>query len=79
MSASTAASSRRARGRDLLALYDAVKPQAERYIRMYISMLTGDIRSSVAEHDIIIARSPKAAPTTPSRRSRRTGVTPRTG
>ena len=42
-------------GPRLLALYDAVKPQAERYIRMYISMLTSDIRSSVAEHDIIIA------------------------
>jgi DNA-binding GntR family transcriptional regulator len=32
-----------------------VKPQAERYIRMYISMLTSDIRASVAEHDAIIA------------------------
>ena len=42
-------------GPRLLALYDAVKPQAERYIRMYISMLTGDIRTSVAEHEIIIA------------------------
>jgi DNA-binding GntR family transcriptional regulator len=42
-------------GPRLLALHDAVKPQAERYIRMYISMLTGDIRTSVAEHDIIIA------------------------
>ena len=42
-------------GPRLLALYDAVKPQAERYIRMYISMLTGDIRSSVAEHDTIIS------------------------
>ena len=42
-------------GPRLLALYDAVKPQAERYIRMYISMLTGDIRASVAEHDTIIA------------------------
>jgi DNA-binding GntR family transcriptional regulator len=40
-------------GPRLLALHDAVKPQAERYIRMYISMLTGDIRTSVAEHDII--------------------------
>jgi len=38
----------------LIALHDAVKPQAERYIRMYISMLTGDIRSSVDEHDAII-------------------------
>ena len=42
-------------GPRLLALHDAVKPQAERYIRMYISMLTGDIRASVYEHDIIIA------------------------
>lgn len=42
-------------GPRLLALHDAVKPQAERYIRMYISMLTTDIRSSVAEHDVIIA------------------------
>jgi DNA-binding GntR family transcriptional regulator len=42
-------------GRRLLALHDAVKPQAERYIRMYISMLTGDIRSSVDEHEVIIS------------------------
>ena len=41
-------------GPRLLALHDAVKPQAERYIRMYISMLTSDIRASVAEHDAII-------------------------
>ena len=42
-------------GPRLLALHDAVKPQAERYIRMYISMLTGDIRTSVYEHELIIA------------------------
>jgi DNA-binding GntR family transcriptional regulator len=41
-------------GPRLLALHEAVKPQAERYIRMYISMLTGDIRSSVQEHDALI-------------------------
>ena len=41
-------------GPRLLALHDSVKPQAERYIRMYISMLTNDIRASVAEHDAII-------------------------
>src|ERR1041384_8339895 len=41
-------------GPRLLALHDAVKPQAERYIRMYISMLTGDIRLSVDEHDAMI-------------------------
>lgn len=41
-------------GPRLLALHDAVKPQAERYIRMYISMLTGDIKSSMDEHDAMI-------------------------
>lgn len=41
-------------GPRLLTLHDSVKPQAERYIRMYISLLTGDIRPSVAEHDAII-------------------------
>jgi DNA-binding GntR family transcriptional regulator len=41
-------------GPRLLALHDAVKPQAERYIRMYISMLTGDIKSSVDEHEAMI-------------------------
>ena len=43
-----------AAGPRLLALHNAVKPQAERYIRMYISMLTGDIAASVAEHERII-------------------------
>ena len=42
-------------GPRLLAMHDAVKPQAERYIRMYISMLTSDIRASVEEHERIIA------------------------
>jgi len=42
-------------GPRLLTLHEAVKPQAERYIRMYISMLTGDIRASAQEHDVIIA------------------------
>jgi DNA-binding GntR family transcriptional regulator len=40
-------------GPRLLALYNAVKPQAERYIRMYISLLTDDVGVSVAEHDAI--------------------------
>src|SRR3954466_1179678 len=42
-------------GPRLLALHDSVKPQAERYIRMYISMLTSDISTSVAEHEAITA------------------------
>lgn len=41
-------------GPRLLAMHDAIKPQAERYIRMYISMLTGDIRPSVDEHEAMI-------------------------
>ncbi len=41
-------------GPRLVALHDSVKPQAERYIRMYISMLTSDIKASVAEHDAMI-------------------------
>jgi DNA-binding GntR family transcriptional regulator len=40
-------------GPRLLALHDSVKPQAERYIRMYISMLTSNIEASVAEHEAI--------------------------
>ena len=40
-------------GPRLQALHNAVKPQAERYIRMYISLLTDDIAASVAEHDAI--------------------------
>lgn len=42
-------------GPRLLALHDSVKPQAERYIRMYISMLTSNIETSVEEHETITA------------------------
>ena len=42
-------------GPRLLTLHDAVKPQAERYIHMYIGMLTRDTSSSVQEHEAIIA------------------------
>ena len=41
-------------GARLRALHEAVKPQAERYIRMYISLLVGDIRPSVDEHEVIV-------------------------
>jgi DNA-binding GntR family transcriptional regulator len=41
-------------GARLRALHAAVKPQAERYIRMYISLLVGDVRPSVDEHDVIV-------------------------
>lgn len=35
-------------------LHDSVKPQAERYIRLYVSVLTGEIGTSVEEHRKII-------------------------
>jgi DNA-binding GntR family transcriptional regulator len=36
------------------ALHEAVKPQAERYIRMYISLLAADVTRSSGEHERII-------------------------
>lgn len=41
-------------GPRLLALHDAVKPQAERYERIYVSLLVSEIGVSVAEHNVII-------------------------
>lgn len=41
-------------GTRVIALHDAIKPQAERYIRLYTSALTDEIATSVAEHQIII-------------------------
>lgn len=41
-------------GERLRALHDAIKPQAERYIRLYVSVLTGEVGTSVAEHRLII-------------------------
>jgi DNA-binding GntR family transcriptional regulator len=41
-------------GPRLLALHDAVKPQGERYIRLYISALVDEIGTSVDEHDMTI-------------------------
>jgi DNA-binding GntR family transcriptional regulator len=41
-------------GPRLLALHDAVKPQGERYIRLYISALVDEIGTSVDEHDTTI-------------------------
>lgn len=43
-----------AAGPRLLALHDAIKPQAERYERLYISALMEEIHTSVAEHEVII-------------------------
>jgi DNA-binding GntR family transcriptional regulator len=41
-------------GPRLLALHDAFKPQAERYIRLYISALVDEIATSVQEHEVIV-------------------------
>ena len=43
-------------GPRLRALHDAIKPQAERYVRLYTSALIDEIGRSVAEHDTIIER-----------------------
>jgi DNA-binding GntR family transcriptional regulator len=42
-------------GPRLLALHEAVKPQAERYIRMYVSLLAGQAPVSAGEHQAIIS------------------------
>jgi DNA-binding GntR family transcriptional regulator len=41
-------------GPRILALHDAVKPQAERYIRLYISALVDRIADSIVEHEAVI-------------------------
>ena len=38
----------------LLALHDAIKPQAERYARLYVMALTNELGLSVAEHEVIV-------------------------
>ena len=41
-------------GPRLLALHDATKPQAERYVRLYITSLIDEIATSVDEHGVIV-------------------------
>jgi DNA-binding GntR family transcriptional regulator len=41
-------------GERILMLHDVVKPQAERYCRLYISALVDRIADSVREHEVII-------------------------
>lgn len=43
-----------AAGPRLLALHDAVKPQAERYNRLYTTVLVSEISTSVDEHERIV-------------------------
>jgi DNA-binding GntR family transcriptional regulator len=39
----------------LMALHDAIKPQAERYARLYVAALTDELGLSVAEHSVIVS------------------------
>ena len=41
-------------GPRLRSLHDAVKPQAERYIRMYIALLLDTVATAGTEHDAIV-------------------------
>lgn len=43
-------------GSRLLALHDAIKPQVERYVRVYQTALLDAIRTSVREHEVIIEK-----------------------
>jgi DNA-binding GntR family transcriptional regulator len=44
----------KAAGPRVRSLHDTVKPQAERYERLYVSMLTSELHTSVVEHRTII-------------------------
>ena len=57
----------RAAGPRLRALHDAVKPQAERYERLYVSLLSRDLAPSVQEHFAIIEAIESADPDTAQR------------
>lgn len=41
-------------GPRLLALHRAIKPQSERYTRLYVNVLLDELPTSVKEHDIIV-------------------------
>lgn len=49
-------------GPRLIALHDAVKPQAERYVRLYTSALVDEISRSVEEHQVIVDRIEAGSP-----------------
>jgi DNA-binding GntR family transcriptional regulator len=50
-------------GPRLLALHDSIKPQAERYVRLYISSLVDEIATSVVEHEVIVRHIEQGEPT----------------
>lgn len=49
-------------GPRLLTLHRAFKPQSERYIRLYVSVLLDEVSSSVKEHEVIAASIARGDP-----------------
>ncbi len=49
-------------GPRLLALHRAIKPQTERYVRLYVSVLLDELPTSVKEHEVIAASIAKGDP-----------------
>jgi DNA-binding GntR family transcriptional regulator len=49
-------------GPRLLALHRAIKPQVERYARLYVSALLDELPTSVKEHDVIVRAIAKGDP-----------------
>lgn len=49
-------------GPRLLALHDAIKPQADRYIQLYVHTLTSEINVSVEEHRSIVSALERGEP-----------------
>jgi DNA-binding GntR family transcriptional regulator len=43
-------------GPRLQALHAAIKPQTERYVRLYVSSLVEEMAKSITEHEAIIAQ-----------------------
>jgi len=41
-------------GSRVIALHRAIKPQTERYVRLYVSTLLDELPTSVKEHDVIV-------------------------
>jgi len=51
-----------AAGPRLLALHQGIKPQTERYVRVYVNALVGEIGTSVVEHNAIIRAVESGSP-----------------
>jgi DNA-binding GntR family transcriptional regulator len=53
---------RAASGPRLLRVHGAARPQAERYIRVYVSTLHSEVETSVREHELIVREVERGAP-----------------